>query len=244
MAYQNFNKAISAYKQAYDEGKSGGGLSSSASKAIAAIAGQDCGTFDDGTDRVRGCFENDFTAQIAGQARNQAKALENLNNPNGSKAFYRMQLKAFKKATKAAKQFARQSNKTLRTCLRQDPRNVCMRQKSMQMMWASAPDTMKQVSDIFSAGFDASTKKKALDAMQKDGIPPENAQYVSKWFETSGRVAPETDGSDATYQSLQAEPVPPSQRSPLAQQVAKAEKGLGTMPLIGAAAIAAILILR
>lgn len=245
MAYQNFNKAISAYKQAYDEGKSGGGLSRSTADAIAAIAAQDCGTFDDGSGRVEKCFSEEYSTTIEKQIDNSAIALRNLDNPYGSEAFYEVNLKAYKEATKTTRKLSRQVNRSIKRCLNQDPRNVCMRQKTMQMMWATAPDTMKQVSDIFENGFDASTKKKALDVMEKGKIPPENAQYVTKWFETNGRVAPEAGQSTATYGSLKAEPAPSSsQRSPLAQQVVEADQGLGKWPLYGAVAIAAILILR
>lgn len=244
MAYQNFNKAISAYKQAYDEGKSGGGLSRSTADAIASIAGQDCGTFDDGSGRVEKCFNERYSSVIEKQIGIQAKALRNLDNPMGTKAFYRRNAQAFRQAARTTKKLSRQVNSSIKRCLNQDPRNVCMRQKTMQMMWATAPDTMKQVSDIFENGFDMATKTKALDVMEKGGIPAENAQYVSKWFESGGRAAPEAGESTATYGSLKAEPAPPSQRSAAAKAAVRAEQGLGTLPIVGAAALAAILILR
>lgn len=86
------------------------------------------------------------------------------------------------KANRAVKKFSNQSNRTLRTCLRQNPANVCFRQKAMQSFWIALPKVMAEVSKIFSSGFNASSQSKALKYLDKQGIKGQEANDILAQF--------------------------------------------------------------
>ena len=116
-------------------------------------------------------------------------------------------------------------------------------------MWAAAPDVMAQVSDIFKNGFDAQTKQKALDKMQKGGIEPENAQFITEWFKNDGAGGATTvqgSGTAKSYGEVKAlVPAPPQTTRAPAAQAATQEGILGLSPLqLAVIGGAALLILR
>lgn len=242
-------KAAQTAIKAAQEIKETGGMSQATADAMAAIANSDCNITDGGEQRVAKCYGPTSWNQLDGFISQMSTAMQNLSNPQGTKYFYKVQLKAYKRASKDAKKVAKAGYRALKTCLRQDPRNVCSRQKSMQMMWAAAPDVMAQVSDIFKNGFDAQTKQKALDKMQKGGIEPENAQFITEWFKNDGAGGATTvqgSGTAKSYGEVKAlVPAPPQTTRAPAAQAATQEGILGLSPLqLAVIGGAALLILR
>ena len=128
------------------------------------------------------CMETSVSSVQLKYIREMEQAQYNLNEAiargNLSGGDRRSLMRIYQKARKSSDKEGRRAHRSLRKCLGQDPRSVCFRQKSMQTFWTQLPKTMDKVAKIFDSGFNASSKAKAIDEMNKAGMSAEEQALV------------------------------------------------------------------
>lgn len=201
-------------------------------------------------DEANRCMSQLFTANMAEllDAYQNAMSDSKLACESGDKVWCRKAYNAQKDAKKSVDKMSRQQNRSWRTCVRQDPRNVCFRQKAMQSMYISAPEVMKEVGEIFKSGFDAKTKNKALDTMTKDGVSKSDQEMILRFFQQgsqSGSSNYNWDGKSSEAQMRRGRYADAGGGSSSSGGWGgKGGGDLGALLPIGAAAVVLFLILR
>ena len=149
------------------------------------------------------CMESNYSPFIDDLIKIQSTAMyemARLNREGAERWRIRKAQSAYNDASRSLKRESRKVHSVVKTCLRQDPRNVCFRQKTMQTMWIKAPEIMDKVAKIFKHGYDAKSRSDAVKYMNKKGVPADEqakilAQYDPKaptntgsWGQTSGAI--------------------------------------------------------
>lgn len=201
-------------------------------------------------DEANRCMTDRFTDNMSEllDAYQDAMSNSTLAGQSGDKTWIRKAYRAEKDAKKSVDKMSRQQNNSWRTCVRQDPRNVCFRQKAMQSFWISMPEMMSEVGDVFSAGFDAQTKNKALDVMGKKGLSKSDQDFVLRFFQKgsdSGSDRYNWDGKSSEAQMRRGRYADRNgAQSSSGGWGGKGGGDLGALLPIGAAALVLFLILR
>lgn len=200
-------------------------------------------------DEANRCMMQFFTDNLSEllDAYQDAMSNSTLAGQSGDKTWIRKAYRAEKDAKKSVDKMSRQQNISWRKCVRQDPRNVCFRQKAMQSMYISAPEVMKEVGGIFSAGFDAKTKNKAIDAMTKDGVSKSDQEMILRFFQQgsqSGSSNYNWDGKSSEAQMRRGRYADAGAGNARSGTWGGKGGDMGALLPIGAAAVVLFLILR
>lgn len=153
------------------------------SKNLQASANIDCNTVDYQALGQYGEYMNTFNppeiqAKIIAMGR-----ISGLIERETSKQKIRVYKQQYNRLRRDVNKLARQRNKVLKKYVKQYPASVCFRQAALATLFIQLPEVMDKVAKIFEAGFNASTKAKALKYMKDKGLNKDEINSVMKMFE-------------------------------------------------------------